>query len=356
MQDFLARTFYANTVSEWAIALAVTVGAVLIGKIAYWIGRGTLRRLTRRSATRLDDILLDTIDGPAVVIVTVMGFRIGLGMLTLPGGIERFLANAMQAAIVLAITWMAARLFGAIVRHALAPLAEASESDLDDQLLPIVAKGGNGAIWALGAIVALNNAGYDVAALIAGLGIGGLALAMAAQDTVKNVFGGFTIFTDKPFGLTDRIRVGGFDGSVREIGVRSTRIKTLAGTEVTIPNSTIANTPVENVTREPSRKVVLNLGLTYDTSPDGMRRAMAILREIHASHGEQLTDDPVVGFSAFGDFAMNVLFIYYIAKGADTVATQTSVNLMILDRFNAEGLELAFPTQTIITQGADEIG
>lgn len=106
-------------------------------------------------------------------------------------------------------------------------------------------------------IVALNNAGYDVGALIAGLGIGGLALAMAARDTVSNVFGGFTIFTDRPFTLNDRIKVSGFDGTVDEIGIRSTRLRTLAGTLVTIPNSTFSESAVENVSAEPSRKVVM---------------------------------------------------------------------------------------------------
>lgn len=356
MQDFLARSFYGNTVSEWAMALAIAIGAVLVGKIVYWFAGGILRRATASTKTTLDDALLDTVDGPVVVVVTVLGFRVALQTLSLPADVDVFLANAIQAAVVVAITWMTVRLFDSLVRHALEPLADASDNDLDDQLLPIIRKGGRGAIWALGLIVALNNAGYDVAALIAGLGIGGLALAMAAQDTVKNVFGGFTIFTDQPFTLRDRIRVSGFDGSVQEIGVRSTRIKTLDGTEVTIPNSAIANSPVENVSREPSRKVVLNLGLTYDTSPDDMRRAMAVLREIHGAHADQLTGDPVVGFNGFGDFAMNVLFVYYIARGSDVVAAQTSINLAILDRFNAEGLDFAFPTQTIITESAHPAG
>jgi MscS family membrane protein len=200
--------------------------------------------------------------------------------------------------------------------------------------------------------MALNNAGYDVAALIAGLGIGGLALAMAAQDTVKNVFGGFTIFTDRPFTVNERVAVAGFDGNVEEIGIRSTRIRTLAGRQVTIPNSSMADSPVENISSEPSRKVVMTLGLTYDTTPEAMRRAMEILGEIEAAHTEDTDGDPVIAFSGYGDFAMNVLFIYYIRKGADIMGTQTSVNLAILERFNAEGLAFAFPTQTIELAGA----
>lgn len=162
-------------------------------------------------------------------------------------------------------------------------------------------------------VIGLNNAGYDVAALLAGLGIGGLAMAMAAKDTVANIFGGFTIFTDQPFRVGDRIKAAGYDGEVQEIGVRSTRLKTLEGRIVTIPNSQIADSPVENVSCEPSRKVTLNLGLTYDTTPEGMAKAMVILDEINAEH-PNTEDNAKVFFNAFGDFAMNIQYIYYITK------------------------------------------
>jgi MscS family membrane protein len=123
----------------------------------------------------------------------------------------------------------------------------------------------------------------------------------------------------------------------------------LDGTLVTVPNAKFADTPVENVTAEPNRKVVLNLGLTYDTTPEKMDEAMAILREI-AEANEDLEEKVIIGFNAFGDFAMNVLFIYYIKKGSDIVGTQTAINLEVLKRFNAQGLEFAFPTQTVFHQ------
>lgn len=133
-----------------------------------------------------------------------------------------------------------------------------------------------------------------------------------------------------------------------EIGIRSTKIRTLDGTLVTLPNSTFSDSAVENVSAEPSRKVVLNLGLTYDTTPEQMQRAIAILREIAAANGS-LEEKVVCGFNAFGDFAMNILLIYYIRSGEDIVGVQSAMNLEILSRFNAEGLEFAFPTQTLYT-------
>jgi len=352
MPEFLTQSFYGNTIAEWLIAAAIAVVSVLVGKTVYWATRGVLKRATSRTRNRFDDFLADTIDEPIVVIVTVLGFWFATRTLTLPTGVETFLWAATQAAMVIAITWTLARLWDAFVAAVLMPLVQSSDTGLDDQLLPIARRGGRAAIWIVGVIVALNNAGYDVMALIAGLGIGGLALAMAAKDTVANVFGGFTIFTDRPFSMGDRIVISGFDGTVMEIGIRSTRLRTLAGREVSIPNSRFADSPVENVSREPTRKITLALGLTYDTSPDRMRRAMEILREIVEAQGEDTAEDTIIGFNSFGDFALGITLIYYISKGADIMGVQTSVNLAILERFNAEGLEFAFPTQTIHTVGA----
>jgi MscS family membrane protein len=352
MPEFFSQTFYGNTISQWLLAAGIAVVSVLVGKTVYWLASRIVRRAATHTETEFDDFLVDTVDEPIVVIVTVLGFWLAVQTLTLPTGVEQFLWSATQAAMVLAVTWAIVRLWDAVVAGILKPLTASSDTDLDDQLLPIARRGGKGAIWIVGVIVALNNAGYDVMALIAGLGIGGLALAMAAKDTVSNVFGGFTIFTDRPFTMGDRIVISGFDGTVSEIGIRSTRLRTLAGREVSIPNSRFADSPVENISREPSRKIVLELGLTYDTSAARIRRAMDLLREIIEAQEDDTDENIVVGFNAFGDFALGVTLIYYITKGADIMAVQTSVNLSILERFSAEGLEFAFPTQTIHTVSA----
>jgi MscS family membrane protein len=349
MTDFLAKTFYGNTFNEWLIALAIIAVAAVGGKILYWFFSTVVRKLTAKTETRLDDIVVNMIEEPIVLAVVFFGTWIGLQRLTFSEAADLRIGQAVQGAVVLAVTWMFVRLIDALIEEYLVPLAEKSENDLDDQLLPILRRSLKMVAWTLGIIVALNNAGFDVAALIAGLGIGGLALAMAAKDTVSNVFGGFTIFTDRPFSLGDRVRIKGFDGSIVEIGLRSTRLRTLAGTLVTIPNATFAETAVENVSAEPQRKIVLNLGLTYDTQPKQMNEAMATLHAI-AKANQDLEEKVSIGFNGFGDFAMNLLFIYYISKGSDILGTQTAINLEILTRFNDQGLEFAFPTQTILHQ------
>jgi MscS family membrane protein len=348
-EGFLGQTYYGNTVLGWLIALAIIVGALIVGKAVYWIFGNVVKQFTKKTKTKLDDIIIDMIEEPIVFIITLAGVWYGLKTLELPELVHTWMGNVLHFLIILTIAWLISRLLDAFYREYLVPVAAKTETDLDDQLLPIVRKGTKLAIWAIAIIVALNNAGYEVGALIAGLGIGGLALAMAAKDTVSNIFGGFTIFTDRPFTINDRVKIAGYDGFIREIGVRSTRLETLEGRTVTIPNSKFSDTPVENVSLEPSRKVSVNLGLTYDTTPEKMKQAMEILKEIAANH-ESLEEKVLLSFNAFGDFAMNILFIYYIKSGADILAAQSDINMAVLERFNEAGLEFAFPTQTLYTK------
>jgi MscS family membrane protein len=348
-EDFFTRPFYGNTVGDWFIAVGIILISIILAKAVYWVFGNILKRLSSRSETRLDDIIIDKVEEPVAFGVIIAGIWFGLSFLYLGEGMDAFVHKVYYVLIIFNIAWMVIRLFDAILEEYLAPVIAESDSTLDDQLLPVFRKGVKFALWLIAFILALNNAGYDVGALLAGLGIGGLAFALAAQDLVKNLFGGLTIFLDKPFMVGDRIDVAGFDGIVEEIGIRSLRIRTLDGRVVVIPNSDVANDAIQNITSEPNRKVVLNLGLTYDTDDAGMTRAVEILKDIVANN-DQVEDKEITGFNGFGDFSLNILFIYYIKKEADIIATQNEINLTILRRFSEAGLDFAFPTQTIITQ------
>ena len=350
IDNLFSETFYGNSILDWAISLSIIVGAVIIGKIAYWFFSKTAKRLTKKTKTKFDDILIDMIEEPLVVVVVVVGVWYSLGRLVFSEGLTEFIAHSMHAAIILTITWMIVRLLDALIEQYIVPMADKSETDLDDMILPVVRKAAHAMIWILGIIVALNNAGIEIGPLIAGLGIGGLALAMAAKDTVANFFGGFTIFTDKPFKVGDRIKVGDFDGSIYEVGLRSSRMRTLEGRMVTIPNARIADSMIENVSEEPTRKVVNKLGLVYDVSADQIRQAMDLLNAIAVESSESIDEKVIIGFTGFGDSALELTFIYYIKSGADIIGVQTDINLKILEQFTANKLDFAYPTQTIYTK------
>lgn len=350
MKEIFSKEFYYNTIGEWAIALLILLASFVVAKLIYWLFGNIVKKAASRTKNKLDDIIVEMLEKPVVFGLTIFGLWYGYRQLAFPEYINEWISTVYWVLIAITITWLLARLVDAVISEYLIPLVEKSDSDMDDQLLPVVRKGLRAVIWILGILVALNNAGYNVSALLAGLGIGGLALAMAAKDTVANIFGGVTIFTDKPFRINERIKLGGFDGTVTEIEIRSTRLQTLEGRVVTIPNAKFTDGMVENVSMEPSRKVVLNLGLVYDTPSEKMEEALTILNDI-AAKNQDVEDNHLAGFNDFGASALGIIFIYWIKKDSDILGTQTVVNLAIKRQFETAGLEMAFPTQTIYTKG-----
>ena len=345
--EIINQEFYGNSILNWAIAVGILILSFIVVKMLYWIFSNVIRRLTSKTKTNLDDVLIDKLEKPLTYLVLILGYWISIHYLVFKEEVEIVLENAAYFLLVIDVTAILSRIVDALISEVIMPITEKSDSSFDNQLIPVIQKGVRSIIWILGIIIGLDNIGFDITAMIAGLGIGGLALALAAQDSVKNIFAGIMIFLDKPFRIKDRIQVDGFDGTVEEVGLRSTRLRTLEGRIVTIPNSRFTDNSVTNVTSQPTLKVKLNLGLTYDTNEIQMQKAIDILEDI-VKDQEAITDDYAAGFNGFGDFSLNILFIYYVKPDSHWLDTQTLVNKEILRRFNKEGLEFAFPTQTIL--------
>jgi MscS family membrane protein len=344
--SIFTKAFYGNTIIEWLIAAGLVILSIMFAKFVYMAIGKFFKKLTSRTDSQLDDILVDMLEEPLVFALIIFGIWYSLQTLTLAAGAQELIEKTYYMLIIFDVAWLLVRIIDALIERYVVPFAKETESKFDDQLLPLLRKSIKASIWIIAVLVALNNAGYNVGAIIASLGIGGLAFALAAKDTVANLFGSLTIFLDEPFEIGDRVKVNGFDGFVEEIGIRSTRLRTLTGRLVTMSNSSIANASIENISSEPNRKITLDLGLTYDTSAEQMQRAMDILQEIILSE-EYLEDEAVTAFTAFNDFALNIRLIYYIRKEAPIFESQTKINMAILKRFNEEKLEFAFPTQTI---------
>jgi len=345
--EVLHQEFYGNSILNWAIAVGILILSFVVVKMLYWIFSNVIRRLTSKTKTNLDDVLIDKLEKPLTYLVLILGYWISIHYLVFKEEVELALENVAYFLLVIDVTAILSRIVDALITEIIMPISEKSDSSFDNQLIPVIQKGVRSIIWILGIIIGLDNIGFDITAMIAGLGIGGLALALAAQDSVKNIFAGIMIFLDKPFRIKDRIQVDGFDGIVEEVGLRSTRLRTLEGRIVTIPNSRFTDNSVTNVTSQPTLKVKLNLGLIYDTDEVQMQKAIDILEDI-VKNQEAITDDYAAGFNGFGDFSLNILFIYYVKPDSHWLDTQTLVNKEILRRFNKEGLEFAFPTQTIL--------
>lgn len=347
--DVLTKAYYGNSIGEWLISFALIIASVILAKTVYSVFGGVVKKLTKRTDNSLDDILIDKLEEPVVFAIIIIGIWYSLQLLNQSELTRSIIENAYYILIIFDIAWVLTRLLDTVILKFISPLVNESHSHLDDQLLPILRKGIKLSIWVIAALVALNNAGYNVSAVLASLGIGGLAFALAAKDTIANLFGSLTIFVDKPFMVGDRVVVKGFDGHVREIGLRSTRLQTLNGRMITIPNSKVADESIENISSEPNRKITLDLGMTCDTNHEQMKMAMDILKEI-AQQNTSTEDKVVTIFNTFNDFSLNICLNYYIKKGMDINNTQSEINLEILRRFNEAGLELAFPTQTVYTK------
>lgn len=228
----LQQAYLGNSIAKLIVAIVGILLSIIVAKIMYWLISTIVKKLTSRTKTNLDDLLIEKLEGPIAFAIGLFGVWMSVDILAFPLGLKTFFYVVFYIATVANIAWTSTRLIDAIIDEYIVPLTEKSESDLDDQILPIVRKILKVTIWALAIIIGLSNAGYDVGALIAGLGIGGLAFALAAQDTVKNLFGGITIFTDKPFKIKDRVIASGHDGVIEEIGLRSTRLRTMEGRRV----------------------------------------------------------------------------------------------------------------------------
>ena len=236
--------------------------------------------------------------------------------------------------------------------------AISTSSDIDEILVPLIGKSLRVFIVIVGGMVVIKNlTGIEIGPLLASLGIGGLAVALAAKDSIANFFGTLTILFDKPFQVGERIVIENYDGVVEEVGFRSSRIRTLTGHLVTIPNEKLVNSTVENIGKRPHIRWLTNIGITYDTPPEKVTQAVGILEDILADH-EGLHPDfpPRVYFNGFNDWSLNIMVLlwYHPANYWEFQDFIQRTCLAILGRFREAGIDFAFPSRTVYAAGDDK--
>jgi len=232
-----------------------------------------------------------------------------------------------------------------------------------EMLIPLIRKTLRIFLVVIGVLFVADSVfNQNIGALLAGLGIAGIAVSLAAQDSLKNVFGSITILMDRPFRIGERIVYADFDGVIEEIGFRSTKLRTLTGHLVTIPNSNIVNDPVENIGRRPYIRRIINVTITYDTPREKILQAVQILRNILEEEGIREPIHPTIDgdeypprvyFNDFNADSLNILVIYWFAPPAywDYLEHAQRVNLRIFEEFERAGIEFAFPTRTLYLAG-----
>lgn len=341
------NTFLEQPLWKYIASAIYMLLAFLVAKVVDWTVKIWLRTWADRTKTKHDELLLELLRGPVKVIAFVIFLNIGLSLFEWPPRAQLFLSRGLIVAVACSVIYVILSVIDLLLGLWRENIVAAQDKAFADQLLPLISKAAKVLIVIVGGLVTADNLDIKVGSLLAGLSVGGLALGLAAQDTVANLFGAVAIFLDKPFHIGDRIRVQGVDGTVENIGLRSTRLRNLEGYHVTIPNKLMGNEIITNVTRRPSIKTEMNFGLAYDTPVEKVRQATLILQDILGTHPR--TDDLIISFNKFGDSALNI-FVAHFWNGADArrhFADLQELNLKIKERFEAEKIEFAFPTQTI---------
>lgn len=342
---------WGNTLQTWIISIAIVLAAYIIVKLVSLLSRKVIKPFVDCTENHVDNILYYSLESPLKFAIMLLGIWIAIHRLVYPDDWVRVVDNAYRILIVLDITWVFARLLTALVQNYWGSKGHVQK------MVPVIKRTILVLVWVIGIITALSNIGVDINALWGTLGIGGVALALAAQDTVKNILGAITIFTDKPFGIGDTINVNGIEGTVVDVGMRSTRIKGYDQRITTIPNYKITDSNIVDISSEPMRRVMVKLGLTYDTGSEKMKQALEILRSLPAKVKDVSPNpsDITAVFTEYADSALILNFYYYIEKQGDILGVQSEMNTAILSAFDQAGIHFAFPTRTVYVQQDGEM-
>jgi len=355
-QDYpwLFNEIFGNALWKYIASFIYIFLAFYVSKLMDYLVGVWLKNWAKKTTTQLDDLLLDLVRGPVKVISFVIFLQIGLGVFEWPDILEKVISKALLIVVACSLTYMVMKLVDLLLGYWKDKAKKEEDRAFDDQLYPIIRKSLKAFVVVVAVLVTSQNLGINITAAIASLSIGGLAIGLAAQDTLANLFGAVAIFLDKPFRIGDRIQLDAVDGFVETIGLRSTRVRNLDGYLVTVPNKTMGNATIVNVTKRPSIKTVMTIGVTYDTPHTRVKQATDILAQVFKGH--KMTQDVWISFNKFGAFSLDITVIHW---WNDTdykayLAGMQEMNLEIKRRFDDEDLSFAFPTQTLhVKQDSD---
>jgi len=357
MEELMTTLQNASFVGVEAWRIVAFFGAILVIWILGKLGGVMLTHAGTRLESQRRPIAatgLKQLGRGIGVLSGAIGLRIGFIMLNLEGPGAIIGDTATRILVTLSIGWLAYLLME-VPHQVFVQWSKKQQSRLTDMLAPMLRASLRAAVVVLTLVeIAQTLSDKPVSSIIAGLGVGGLAVALAAQDSLKHFFGSVVILADRPFEVGDRLIVDGVDGPVEEVGFRSTRIRTLDGHLVTIPNGELVNKSIRNVGKRPHIRRLMNVTITYDTPPAKVQEAVDILKDILANHeGMQEDFPPRVFFSDFNSESLNILVLYWYhpADYWAYMAFSEKVNQQILERFNAAGIDFAFPTRTLHLAG-----
>lgn len=327
--------------------------SVFLGFTLKRVASLVIKRITKiaeGTKIKIDDIFLDALDKPLGWILLLGGIHIAVSVMPIPEkplNIRGFVSSISSAGGVVMFAWFLLRLLDGLMDE-WGERAKETDSRVDDQIVPLIRKSIKVFVIIVAVVTVLQALGYSISGLIAGLGIGGAAFALASKDTVANVFGSIVVFLDRPFHVGDWIEVGDLEGTVEEVGLRSTKIRTFANSLIHIPNATFTTSSVNNWSRMKKRRIKTTIGLTYDTSPEKMGQAVEAVKNVLRADERIHQDFFLVNFTHMSAYSLDI-FIYTFTvttNWAQHLQVRQEIFLKIMKAIKDLGLKFAFPTQT----------
>lgn len=348
---FFNVTSSGNTAIHYAISAVFIVGAILLRRFLTTIFFNQLKKLAAKTETTLDDKLLPALESPVATFVMVTGIFAALKVLKLSETVDQSIAAGSTVAFSMVIFWGLLRAFDAIIDHA-AEIAKVKQMGIA-AFMPWIKKSLIAVFVVVGTLMIVQSLGYNVSTILQGLGIGGLAFALAAQDTIANLFGSLVVAIDQPFKIGETVKIGTHTGTVEDIGLRSTKIRLIDKSLVVMPNKLVSSEAIVNLSRSTQRRVEQVIGLTYDTTPDQLAVIVEDIREILLSDAEI---DPTSVMVFFRDLSASSLdvWVVYASREADLkegFALKQRMNLAIMRAVAARGLSFAYPTSVMHLDG-----
>jgi len=345
------------SLSHWLMAVTMLFITMVAQRLILKVFDRLARQLTSRTSTQLDDVLLTAAERPASMFILIIGILAAVHTLQPPADVFPLISMADHSGRILAIIigiWFLWRLIEGLSVY-FAARARLTESALDDQLIPFIFKTLKVFLIMTAVLVVAQNMGYSISGLLASLGIGGIAVAMAAKDTIANIFGSIMILVDRPFTVGDWIKTTEFEGVVEEVGFRSTRIRTFERTLVNVPNSALANMVIDNIDARSERRIKMRIGLTYSTTPARMQAAIEGIEAILTNHPGVDQSYKLVKFDEFADSSLSIFLYYFSASKVwgEYLQVRQEVNLQIMTLLESLELEFAFPSRTVYLQEND---
>lgn len=342
--QILSQNYFGNSVENYLIALAIILGSILIAKILKFILEKKLSDFVTKTPNKIDDLLVDVLLRPIVFILTIVGLYVALEYLAIPESFNKWIKGFFQIIIAIKITSSLSKILVLILDYY---FEKHPHLQNNTNLLYISKKSIAFLLWLVVIILIITNLGYNVNSLIAGLGIGGIAIALAAQNILGDLFSSISIFVDKPFQIGDFIVVGTQKGTVKSIGMKTTRLTTLQGEELVLPNALLTAQEVQNFRKMKKRRIVFQFGVLYETPLKKLKEIPQLVKEIFEDKAKAELDR--VHFSTLGDFSLNFEVVYFLTTGDynEYMDMQQSINLDLMESFEKHKIQFAYPTQKI---------